>query len=60
VQVGHEVGQVGLGEILATHAGIETIEAKENRIGTIFNGCARAFPIARRRKDLRFVEGGVR
>ncbi len=60
VQVGHEVGQVGLGEILATHAGIETIEPKEDRIGTIFDGRTRAFPISRRRKDFRFVEGGVR
>ena len=45
MQVSHEIGQVGLGEVLATHAGIEAIQAKENGIRAIFDGSARALPI---------------
>lgn len=59
MQVGHQLWQIRLGEILSTHAGIEAVESEEDRIRTIFDGGTCAFPITCRSEELRFEIGGV-
>ena len=53
VQKFHEPRQVGLCEIMGAHARVETVEAKVNGIGTVFDGGFGAFPIAGGREQFR-------
>ena len=48
VQELHERGQVGLGEVLGPHAGIEAVEAEVDGVGAVFYGRAGAVPVTGR------------
>ena len=51
VQELHQIRQVGFGEIARAHPGVELLQAEINRIRAVFDGGARAFPIAGRREQ---------
>ena len=59
VQVSHQLGQVGLGEILAAHACVEAIEAKKDGVGAILHGGACTVPVTCRGEEFGFEGGGV-
>ena len=58
VQVGHELRQVGLFEVLGPDAGVEAADAEEHRIGAVLDRRADAVPFAGRGEDFGLTEGG--
>ena len=46
-------GQVGGGEVLRAHAGVEALEAEVDGVGAVLDGGAGTFPVAGRREDFR-------
>ena len=42
----HQLRQIGLGEILRPHAGVEAVQAEVNGVGPIFHGGPGAVPVA--------------
>ena len=47
----HQLGQIGLGEIMGAHAGVEAFEAEVDGVRAVFDGGLGAIPIARRREQ---------
>lgn len=48
----HQARQVGLGEIMRAHSGVEFVETEIDRVSAVFDGGFGAFPIAGGRKEL--------
>ncbi len=49
----HQRGQIGLGEILGPHPGIEPFEAEINGVGSVLDGGPHAFPVTRGSEEFR-------
>jgi small ligand-binding sensory domain FIST len=49
----HQLRQIGLGEIMRAHPGVELVEAEINRVRAVFHGGLGAFPIAGGREQFR-------
>jgi hypothetical protein len=60
VQELHEFRQVGLGEIMRPHPGIETLQTKVDRVCSVLDSSLRAFPVTSRCQQLRDAPGGLR
>jgi len=58
MQVGHELRQVGLFEVLGPDAGVEATDAEEHRVGAVLDRRADAVPFAGRGEDFGLTEGG--
>jgi dimeric dUTPase (all-alpha-NTP-PPase superfamily) len=58
VQVGHELRQVGLFEVLGPDAGVEATDAEEYRVSAVLDRRADAVPFAGRGEDFGLTEGG--
>ena len=58
VQVGHELRQVRLFEVLGPDAGVEAADAEEHRVGAVLDRRADAVPFAGRGEDFGLTEGG--
>ncbi len=58
MQVGHELRQVGLFEVLSPDAGVEAADAEEHRVGAVLDRRADAVPFAGRGEDFGLTEGG--
>ena len=54
----HQLGQIGFGEILGAHPGVETLQAEIDGIGAIFDRGLDALPIARRGQQFRARQRG--
>ena len=54
----HQRRQIGEGEILGAHPGIEALEAEIDRVGAILDGRVGALPVARGREQLRAPHRG--
>ena len=54
----HQLRQIGFGEVLRPHPGVEPVEAEVDRVGPVLDGRADAFPIAGGREQLRQRECG--
>ena len=52
VQELHQPGQIGLGEVVGPHAGVELLQPEVDRVRAVLDGGPGAFPIARRREQL--------
>ena len=52
VQEFHQPGQIGLGEIVGPHAGVELLQAEVDRVRAVLDRGPGAFPIACRREQL--------
>jgi hypothetical protein len=57
MQIGHELRQVSLLEILGPHAGIEATYTEEDSIGAVLDRCADAVPFPGRGENFRLTEG---
>ncbi len=57
VQEGHQAGQIGLGEIVGAHPGVEPVEAEVDGIGPILHCGAGAFPVAGGGEQFRQAHG---
>ena len=51
VQELHQLRQIGLGEIVRAHPGVELLQAEVNRVRPVLHRRLRALPIARRREQ---------
>ena len=60
VEKRHQRGQVGLREVFRAHAGIEAFEAEVDRVGPVFEGGARALPVAGGSEEFGAFERGRR
>ena len=48
----HQLGQIGLDEVIGPHAGVELLQSEVDRIRAVLDRRPRAFPIARRCEQL--------
>ena len=51
-------GEIGEGEVLGAHPGVEALKAEVDGVGPVLDGGADAVPVAGRGEELRAREGG--